>query len=102
VDKLRPCLGALLVLLTGCIPFQSNGTRHYVIVGFGVVSVPATNAPNTQVTKSQAIGLILSDQPGTKVGIGYSSSTVVQIATNQNILVEVSDHPAQPLKVKTQ
>jgi hypothetical protein len=84
-----------------------------VVVGFGVVSVPSTlqrgravsaetNAPAAQVTKAQAIGLILSDQPGIKVGVGYSSSTVVQIATNQNILIEVSDRPGQPLKVKSQ
>jgi hypothetical protein len=102
VDKLRPCLGALLLLLAGCVPFQSNGTKHIVVVGFGIVSLPLTNAPNTRVTKSQAIGLIVSDQPGTRVGLGYSSSTVIQVSTNQNILVEVSDRPGQPLKVKTQ
>jgi hypothetical protein len=73
-----------------------------MVVGFGIVSVPATNAPNTQVAKTQAIGLIVSDQPGIKLGLGYSSSTVVQIATNQNILVEVSARPGQPIKVKTQ
>jgi hypothetical protein len=102
VDKLRPCLFALLVLFTGCIPFTSNGTKHVMVVGFGIVSVPATNAPNTQVAKSQAIGLIVSDQPGIKVGLGYSSSTVVQIATNQNVLIEVSARPGKPLTVKTQ
>jgi hypothetical protein len=102
VDKLRPCLVVLLVLLTGCIPFQSNGTKHVLVIGVGLVSVPLTNSPNTQVSKSQAIGLIVSDQPGIKAGLGYSSSTIVQIATNQNILVEVSAKPGQPIKVKTQ
>ncbi len=102
MDKLRPCLVALLVLLTGCIPFQSNGTKHVLVIGVGLVSVPLTNSPNTQVSKSQAIGLIVSDQPGIKAGLGYSSSTIVQIATNQNILVEVSAKPGQPIKVKTQ
>jgi hypothetical protein len=102
VDKLRPCLSALLLLLTGCVPFQSNGTKHILVLGLGWVSVPMTNAPGAQVTKSQTIGLIVSDQPGTKVGLGYASSTVVQVNTNQNILVEVSSKPGQPLKVKTQ
>lgn len=102
MDKLRPCLVALLVLFTGCIPFQSNGTKHVLVIGLGMVSVPLTNTPATQVSKTQAIGLIVSDQPGIKAGVGYSSSTIVQIATNQNILVEVSAKPGQPIKVKTQ
>lgn len=102
MDKLRPCL-ALLLILTGCtLPVQKDGTRHYVVIGFGVVSAPVTNSPHAQVVKSQAIGLILSDQPGIKVGVGYSSSTVVQVATNQNMLIEVSDLPGQPLKVNSQ
>jgi hypothetical protein len=102
VDKLRPCLSALLLLLTGCVPFQSNGTKHVIVLGFGFVSVPMTNTPGVQVSKSQAIGLIVSDQPGTKVGLGYSSSTIVQVSTNENMLIEVSARPLQPLKVKTQ
>lgn len=77
--------------LTGCVPYTSNGMRHIVVLGFGIVSVPsATNAPGTQVTKTQAIGLVLSDQPGIKAGIGYSSSLVTQVAPNQNVAVEVS------------
>jgi hypothetical protein len=61
--------------------FRSNrmGRSTSLVIGFGIVSVPLTNAPNTRVTKTQAIGLIVSDQPGIKVGLGYSSSTVVQI-----------------------
>ena len=97
MDKLRPCFAALL-LLTGCVQFDANGTRHTVVLGFGIVSVPSpsgTNQPAAQVTKTQAIGLVLSDQPGIKAGIGYSSSVVTQIHTNQNVLVEVKTRPGR-------
>jgi hypothetical protein len=92
---------ALLVGLAGCAPFHKGDTTHYVVIGFGVVSVPRTNTSPVQVVKSQAIGLSVSDQPGIKFGIGYSSSTTVSIHTNQNVLIEVSDRPLAPLKVES-
>jgi hypothetical protein len=100
VNRLRSCI-ALLLFLTGCVPLSSNGTRHYVIIGFGIVSVPLTNSPAAQVVKSQAIGLSINDQPGTKLSIGYMDSTVINVQTNTNILIEVSKLPGQPLKVTT-
>jgi hypothetical protein len=97
---LSPIL-VVLLLFAGCIPLRKGGTTHYVIVGFGVVSVPSTNSPAAQVVRSQAIGLTVSDQPGVKVGIGYASSTTVNIRTNQNIAIEISGRPGQPLKINT-
>jgi hypothetical protein len=100
VDKLFSSLAGLsFLILTSCVPFTSNGTRHTLVLGFGIVSMPATNTAVAQITKTQAIGFVLSDQPGIKAGIGYTSSIVTQIGTNQNILVEVS---TKPFRVKSQ
>lgn len=101
MDKVRLLGLAFLVCLAGCAPFHKGDTTHYVVLGFGVVSVPRTNTSPVQVVKAQAIGLSVSDQPGIKFGAGYSSSTTVSIHTNQNILIEVSDRPFAPLKVES-
>jgi hypothetical protein len=81
---------ALTALMNGCVPVTSNGVRHTLVLGFGVVSTPAIEKPAAQITKTKAIGLVLSDQPGMKAGIGYASSTVTQVRTNQNLIVDVS------------
>lgn len=81
---------ALIALSSGCVPVTSNGVRHTLVLGFGVVSTPTIETPAAQITKTKAIGLVLSDQPGMRAGVGYMSSMVTQVRTNQNLIVDVS------------
>lgn len=82
---------------------HEGGSIHYLILGVGIVTVPK---PETQTavlaTKAQALGINISDQPGLKLGLGYSSSTVVAIPDNaDDVRVEVSQRPGGPLKVES-
>lgn len=99
MGKLWPCL-TLVLVLSGCALQSGKQTR--LIIGFGVVSVSDTNQNLAQVTRTKALGLTVSDQPGLKFGVGYSSSVVVAVKTNANLLIEVDDRPGEPLKVSTQ
>ncbi len=89
-----------LILACGCSFTDKHGTRHTVIIGFGVVSVNQTNPVAATVTKINGIGLSTSSAPGMKLGLGYFNSVTVEVNTN-NLLIEVSDAPGQPLKVQT-
>ncbi len=51
-------------------------------------------------TKMQTLGVVLSDQPGTKLGLGYSSSQVVAIPDGaKDVRVEISEKPGGPVVV---
>ncbi|TAJ33339.1 MAG: hypothetical protein EPO64_01070, partial [Nitrospirae bacterium] len=70
------------VLMAGCvvsIPGKGNAT-HHLIIGVGVVTVNEPKEQAVLATDTQALGLSLSDRPGLKLGLGYSSSTVVTVA----------------------
>lgn len=54
-------------------------------------------------TDMQALGLSISDRPGLKLGIGYSSSTVVTVADGaEDVRVEISKMPGGPIIIDTQ
>jgi hypothetical protein len=91
------------IILSGCICIPGKGgTRHYVIVGFGIVSVNESEDAITA-TQTQALGVSISDRPGLKLGIGYASSTVVTVAPGaEDVRVEISKRPGAPLIVDTQ
>jgi hypothetical protein len=76
------------LLLTGCISYKAGGTRHYVVLGFGVVSV-GTNAPTVTVVKSTIIGFGASALPSSKCTVGFANSVTVVASTNQNVIVEI-------------
>lgn len=103
----------LLVGLNGCAffnccfsyRFQSDqGAVHYVILGIGIVTVPNPNTDTAILaTRVHALGLHLSDQPGLKMAIGYSSSNVVMIPDGaEDVRVEISQTPAGLLEIDTQ
>jgi hypothetical protein len=88
------------------IPIEGKeGTKHYVIIGFGIVTVKKTEGETAAIaTNSQALGINLSDQPGLKLGVGYSSSTVLTVpdgALADDVRLEVSKRPFGLLKVTT-
>lgn len=91
------------IILSGCIAIPGKGgTKHYLIIGFGVVSVNESDDA-VMATQTQALGVSISDRPGLKLGIGYASSTVVSVAPGaKDVRVEVSQRPGGPLVVDTQ
>lgn len=101
----------LIWLLTGCggpacclsLPINDENSVHYLIIGISVLSIPKPeNKTAVLATQSHTLGLNLSDQPGMKVGVGYSSSTMVEIPDGaEDVRVEVSQKPGGPLVVNT-
>lgn len=89
----------VLFCCAGCITYNRDGTSHHVIIGFGVVSVNNTNQTAATVVKTQILGFGYSTDNGPRAAVGYSSSTVVKVATNQNAQIEVSNLPLKPLTV---
>lgn len=91
------------LVLSGCsglncclsLPVQGNSSIHYVVLGLGIVSIPKPNAQTAILaTKTQALGVVVSDQPGAKVGLGYTSGNVVAIPDGAvDVRVEISQSP---------
>lgn len=82
-----------------------DGTKHFIIIGFGIIRV---NRPEGEtaalVTDAQALGINVSDQPGLKFGVGYSSSTVLTVPDGiraEDVRMEVSKRPFGSLKITT-
>lgn len=91
-------MGKLLIILLlagGCAFTDSGGTKHTVIVGFGVVSVHQTNS--VLVYKVQALGVTAGNLPAPNCTLGYRSDVGITAATNT--LVEVSQKPFSPLVI---
>ena len=77
------------------------GTTYHLILGFGVVRVNDANPTAAVVTDAQSFGLVVSDRPGVKLGLGYASSSVVSVpADAKDVRVEVSRQPWGPLRVE--
>ena len=85
-----------MLFMVGCIPFRTNGTTHYLVLGIGVVSVNNTNQNAASVTKANVLGGYVSEHGG---GIGYSSEQRIMVSTNVNMDIEVSKVPFKPMKV---
>lgn len=96
-------LALVLFIMSGCVAIPGQGgTKHYLIVGVGIVSVNESEDAVTA-TQTQALGISLSDRPGLKLGIGYASSTAVTVAPGtEDVRVEVSQRPGGPLVIDTQ
>lgn len=84
------CAAIFALLLSGCA-IERNGTVHHVVIGFGIVSVPATTSPAAQAVRTQALGIHISDAPGPRFTLGYVNGIVVTVADGAtNIIVETS------------
>jgi hypothetical protein len=91
----------LSCLLVGCIHFtDKSGTRHYLIVGIGVVSVSKTNQP-IQVVKESMLGIDFQTLPF-KCAIGVDSIVEMRVETNVNVVVEIQNLPLKPFKIEVQ
>ena len=93
------------VLLNGCIvtvPGEES-VKHHIVLGFGMVSVNAPPEQAAVATQVQALGINISDQPGLKFGLGYSSGTVVTVpARAEDVRLAVTKTPGCPFTVDVQ
>lgn len=71
---------------------ETDNATRYVVIGFGVITIPKQKGVDgILATKTKAVGLVVTNQPGLNVGLGYSSSSVVAIPSDtSNTVVEVS------------
>lgn len=79
----------LLLLLTSCSTTGKDGTKHYYVLGFGVVSVNNTNPTSASVCRMQTVGLGISSVPWLWAGLGYADATTVMVPTTNSVLMEV-------------
>lgn len=101
ISTLLICLSLIGCSEIGCclkIPVSGNDSIHYLIFGLGIVSIPKANENSTKsaifATKTQSLGVIISDQPGAKVGVGYTSGSVINIPDGaHDVQIEISPIP---------
>ncbi|MFZ2451699.1 MAG: hypothetical protein WAW36_14375 [Methylovulum miyakonense] len=94
---------AMMVVVPGCssfgccmtVPVAGKGSVHYLILGVGLVTVPKPEHETAILaTQSHALGINLSDQPGMKLGVGYTSGSVVAIPDHaKEVRVEINQRP---------
>lgn len=90
----------ILFIVTGCssspccisTKFENDSSINYVVIGFGIVSVPKPAVKSgAYATKTKSLGIMLSDQPGLKSSIGYATSSVIVVPENtNNTIIEAS------------
>ncbi len=86
---------AVLGAEAGCATYSTaDGVTYHLIVGFGIVRTKAAKSSGVVATDARSLGVVVSDRPGTKVGLGYASSTVVSVLPGAtDVRVEVSSQP---------
>ena len=92
-------------LLAGCsIPIKGqDDTIHHLIIGLGIVSVkqPEENS-GALVTKTESLGVYISNQPSISFSLGYAKSNVVSIPeTTDNIILDISQKSFGPISIIT-
>lgn len=82
-----------LSLCSCALPIKHvQGTDYYLIVGIGLVTVNDKNTKAAIITRSQSLGLSISDRPGLKMNVGYASSKVISVADGaEDVLINVTD-----------
>lgn len=105
----RALIAAELACLTGCSSidccFVINDAKHvrHFVIGVGIVRTPAPEVgSNILAVNSKALGIVVSDQPGLKLGLGYSDSSVVSIPSNVDAITEVSTCPIDNRSVRVE
>lgn len=101
--SIKAVFGILIICIStincGCsrlkccvIKYQNSDDRiSYFIIGAGVVSIPKSRQSGILATKVDAVGVLISDQPGLGLGIGYSKGSAISIPSDiKNAIVDVS------------
>jgi hypothetical protein len=101
---------ALLLLTLGLLTFgpsagcatytTAEGVTYHFIIGFGLVRTKAAENAGVVATDARSLGVVVSNRPGLKLGVGYASSTVVSVPPGaRDVRVEVSRRPFGPFIV---
>jgi hypothetical protein len=92
-----------LLLSAACaIPVRDKSeTLHYLVIGIGVVSIPAEQkTAAVQAARSHILGAGISNQPGVSLSLGYASSIVTRVPENtEDVRIEFSERPGGPVVV---
>ncbi|MBI3784186.1 MAG: hypothetical protein HY270_12390 [Deltaproteobacteria bacterium] len=73
---------------------------YHLVVGFGLVRTKQAENSAVVATDARSLGVVISDRPGLKLGIGYAASTVVTVPPGaEDVRVEVSRQPFGPFVV---
>jgi hypothetical protein len=100
------------VFLSGCFASASSrvtgsaiplGDSRYLVVGVAVIEVAPPGAVDAaQVVRGKVLGLHVSNQPGLKVGIGYSHAETVRVPadTADDVRLEVREAKSGALQVQ--
>ena len=110
---LKPLLLLLPLLLTNCtslyccmtVPLhEGESTLHYLVMGVGILTIPKPEtSAGVLATRLQALGVSVSNHPGMKLAIGYTSSMAVSVPDGaEDVRVEISQRPGGPLIIDTQ
>lgn len=95
-------LAAILLSTSGCVLQTTGreGTRHYIVLGAGIVSIPSPEAsPPVTVAKLQAVGL--AAEWGAHFALGYINSHHIAVDPNSDTTVQMSDALGGPVTVST-
>ena len=98
-------LGSIAVAGASCgcaikIPWQSGPTSHYLILGCGIVSVNDATPDASTVTKVDAVGVVITDEPNLKFSLGYATSRTVSVAQGaEDVRIEVNHRPGGDIVV---
>jgi hypothetical protein len=80
---------------------SGDGTRHNLILGFGLVSTKHHPDNSANVMRAQTLGLaIRTGAPQGGLVLGYQSIQQTQIAPNWQGIMQVNATPGEPLKVE--
>ena len=105
MKRLALLLIAISVSACSGIPFEDrHGTTHYLILGFGVVSVPKSSnlQSSAEVVKATSLGIALSNQPGVQFSVGYATNTTVLVPDDaDDVIIEVADRFWGPMTITT-
>ena len=86
----------------GCVSWpSSDGTRHTLVLGLGLVSTKASPDNTATAMRCQTIGLaVQTGPPHGGLVVGYQNLQQTDIAPQWQGVIQVSDTPGQPLKVE--
>jgi len=93
-------LGTLI--FPGCISWNTaDGTKHTIILGFGVVANKTTPDKAASAMRSHTLGLLWQPQgPSSRLVLGYHSLQQTSISPHWQGIVEVNASPGHPLTVE--
>ena len=94
------------MMLCACSPLAfkgKDGAVQYVILGFGIVSVPKTEREvAVSAAKSTIFGLGISNQLGLKFSLGYSSGFFLAVPDHaKDVRLEVYEQPGGSITIDT-